>query len=215
MRVSAKSPAKAPSRRHQILLFARNFLKHPRMLGSLIPSSRFLIDRLLRAVDWQSARVLVEYGPGVGSFTAEVLRRMRPDATLIVFETNDEFVRFLRDSFRDPRLQIVHGSAAEVGSVLVRLDKGHADYVISGIPFTGMPPETARAILNATRAALGPRGAMLVYQFTGSVLPHLRRAFRFVHRDFEPLNILPAQLFYCTDDARDAGWAAQQSSAAA
>ena len=73
----------APTHRGELLLFARNFLKHPRMLGSLIPSSRFLIDEVLQAVDWANARVIVEYGPGVGTFTAEVLRRMRPDASLI------------------------------------------------------------------------------------------------------------------------------------
>ena len=56
----------AHPRREQLLLFARNFLKHPRMLGSLIPSSRFLIDEVLQAVDWANARVIVEYGPGGG-----------------------------------------------------------------------------------------------------------------------------------------------------
>ena len=31
----------------QALLFARNFFRHPRMLGSIVPSSRFLIRELL------------------------------------------------------------------------------------------------------------------------------------------------------------------------
>ena len=35
------------SRGEETLLFAKNFLHHPKMLGSLIPSSRFLIGRLL------------------------------------------------------------------------------------------------------------------------------------------------------------------------
>ncbi|MDQ3811636.1 MAG: methyltransferase, partial [Chloroflexota bacterium] len=131
--------AKTPSRREQVLLFARNFLKHPRMLGSLIPSSRFLIDQLLRQIDWERAQLIVEYGPGVGTFTTEILRRMRPDATLVVFETNSEFVQFLRESIRDRRLHIVHGSAAEVDVLLERLGRGPADYVISGIPFSTMP----------------------------------------------------------------------------
>ena len=65
------------------LLFARNFFLHPRMLGSIVPSSRFLIRQLLEPVDWAQARVIVEYGPGVGVITSEVLRRMRPDAMLI------------------------------------------------------------------------------------------------------------------------------------
>ncbi|MDE2262321.1 MAG: methyltransferase, partial [Gammaproteobacteria bacterium] len=56
------------------LLFARNFFRHPRMLGSIVPSSRFLIRQLLAPIDWSAARVIVEYGPGVGCITAEILR---------------------------------------------------------------------------------------------------------------------------------------------
>src|SRR5258708_1647724 len=51
------------SRREETFLFAKNFLQHPKMLGSLIPSSRFLVDRLLGKIDWGRAKVIVEYGP--------------------------------------------------------------------------------------------------------------------------------------------------------
>jgi phospholipid N-methyltransferase len=171
------------------------------MLGSLIPSSPFLIKRVLRRIDWSTARVIVEYGAGVGTFTAEILRRMRPDAILVVFETNDDFVQYLRESLHDPRLHIVHGSADQVGDVLKLLGHGPADYVISGIPFSTIPEDTREAILRSTREALRPRGALIVYQFTRRILPSLERVFGPVKRDFEPRNILPAQLFYCTTAA--------------
>jgi phospholipid N-methyltransferase len=194
-------PPKKSARVEKALLFARNFFRHPRMLGSLIPSSPFLIRRVLRRIDWSTARVIVEYGAGVGTFTAEILRRMRPDAILVVFETNDDFVQYLRDSLRDPRLHIVHGSADKVGEVLQRLGHGPADYVISGIPFSTIPEDTREAILRSTREALRPQGALIVYQFTRRILPSLERVFGPVKRDFEPRNILPAQLFYCTTAA--------------
>jgi phospholipid N-methyltransferase len=194
-------PPKKSSLGGKALLFARNFFRHPRMLGSLVPSSPFLIKRVLRRVDWSTARVIVEYGAGVGTFTAEILRRMRPDAILVVFETNDEFVQYLRESLRDPRLHIVHGSADQVGDVLKRLGRGPADYVISGIPFSHIPEDAREAILRSTREALRPRGALIVYQFTRRILPSLERVFGPVSRDFEPRNILPAQLFYCTTAA--------------
>lgn len=188
---------KTPSRRASAVLFARNFFKHPRMLGSLIPSSRFLIDELLAQVDWREARVLVEYGPGVGSFTTEILRRMHPDAQLVVIEMNDEFVKLLGSSYEDPRLHVVHGSADDVQSVLAGLGLDQADYVISGIPFSTMPPPVRDSILKQTHDVLGDDGAFLVYQFSGDVLPHLEGLFREVRQDFELLNILPARLFFC------------------
>ena len=184
-------------RPEQALLFARNFFKHPKMLGSLIPSSRFLIDEVLKQVDWKKAQIIVEYGPGVGSFTAEILRRMRPDATLVVFETNDEFCRFLSNSFSDARLHVIHKSAAEVEVMLGKLGCTHADYVISGIPFSTMPEAACDRILRITHSILHPEGAFLVYQFSCRVLPYLERVFGQVHRGFELLNILPARLFYC------------------
>ena len=66
------------SRTMEMLLFAGNFLRHPYMLGSIIPSSRFLVNQVLEPIDWERARVIVEYGPGVGTITAEILRRMHP-----------------------------------------------------------------------------------------------------------------------------------------
>lgn len=187
----------APTRMDQMLLFARNFFKHPVMLGSVIPSSRFLINEVLGQMDWKRARVIVEYGPGVGTFTSEILRRMKPDATLVVLETNREFVDFLRKSITDDRLHVVHGSAANVQQELARLGLSPADYIISGIPFSTMPEQLRKSILHATRNALQPDGAFLVYQFSAKVLPYLERIFGAVHRSFEPVNIPPAHFFYC------------------
>lgn len=186
------------SGRGQRFLFARNFFKHPLMLGSLIPSSRYLVERLLRQIDWRNTRVIVEYGPGVGTFTREILRRMRSDATLVVFETNEDFVQHLQESLPDPRLHVLHESAAEVGKVLERLGCGPADYMISGIPFSTMPEELRESILRATYAGLGPDGRFLVYQFSAKVFEDLRKIFQRVERDFEPLNVLPACLFFCS-----------------
>lgn len=186
-----------PTRREQMLLFARNFLKHPKMLGSLIPSSRFLIREILQQIDWRRARVIVEYGPGVGTISAELLRRMAPDAKLVVIEMNADFVGFLREKYRDPRLHVVHGSAADVQRILRSIGEEGADYIISGIPFSTMPEAVRDAVLQATRTVLRPQGAFLVYQFSASVFPYLQRTFGRVERDFELLNILPAHLFFC------------------
>jgi len=170
------------------------------MLGSLIPSSRFLIERLLNKVDWKRARTIVEYGPGVGTITAHILERMSPAARLVVFEMNEDFVRYLARTFPDPRLHVVHGSAETVQRELDRLKLDGADYIISGIPYTTMPLDLREKIMRESRQALNPGGAVLVYQFTRAVLPYLLTHFSRVHQDFEPRNILPARLFYCTQE---------------
>jgi phospholipid N-methyltransferase len=179
------------------LLFARNFFRHPRMLGSIVPSSRFLIKQLLQPINWGRARVIVEYGPGVGTITEELLRRMRPDAVLIAIEMNPDFVSHLRSTIRDSRLQVVEGSAAQVDEILRRQGHAQADYIISGIPFSTIPGPVREEILRKTRDMLGPGGAFLVYQFSARVFQDLKRIFGYVGRSFQPLNVLPAHLFIC------------------
>jgi phospholipid N-methyltransferase len=181
----------------EMLLFARNFVLHPHMLGSVIPSSRFLVNQVLERISWERARVIVEYGPGVGTFTGEILRRMRTDSQLVVIETNRDFVRFLSREFPDARLHVVHDSAACVRKVLERLGLPPAQYIVSGIPLGSMPDPVRAQIVGETRAALAPGGEFLVYQFTARVLPVLQRTFGSVRRSFERRNLPPAQLFVC------------------
>ena len=179
-------------------LFARHFLRDPYMLGSIVPSSRFLVNAVLEPVDWSRARVIVEYGPGVGTFTAEILRRMRPDARLVVIETNLSFVKFLGDTLADPRLIVEHDSAENVQEILARRGLTRADYVLSGVPLGSMPTSLQSAIAIASRDALDSRGEFLVYQFTSRVLPVLRETFQSVRRGFEIRNLPPAQFFVCS-----------------
>ncbi len=167
------------------------------MLGSIVPSSRFLIKQLLEPINWGRARVIVEYGPGVGGITMEVLRRMRPDGALIAIEMNPDFVSYLRASITDKRLHVVEGSAVEVDEILRRYGHSRADYIISGIPFSTIEAPVRERILRKTCDVLAPGGAFLVYQFSTRVLQDLKRVFGYVGRKFEPLNVLPAHLFIC------------------
>ena len=191
-------PKLRPLRNGHRLLFARSFFRHPVMLGSVIPSSRFLIREVLDPIHWGRAHVIVEYGPGVGTITGEILERMRSSATLIAIETNPDFVSYLRQAYPDQRLRVVHGSAADVKAILQEHGFTHASYIISGIPFSTLPAPLREHILRDTKAALQPGGAFLVYQFSSRVLADLKRIFGQVERGFQLLNILPAHLFFCT-----------------
>ncbi len=191
------SQTPVPPPKADALLFARNFFRHPRMLGSIVPSSRFLIEKLLKPVDWKQASVFVEYGPGVGGITAAILRRMRPDATLIAIETNPEFVRHLHSTLKDDRLRVVETSADSVLEVLRQMGLEKASYIISGIPFSSMTRADRGRILRKTLLALEPQGAFLVYQFSTRVFTDLQHIFGRVRRGFEVRNFLPAHLFFC------------------
>jgi phospholipid N-methyltransferase len=177
------------------LLFARNFLANPRGIGSVIPSSQRLTGRLLAAIDWDSARTIVEYGPGTGVVTRALLARMAPDARLIAFETNGEFVAFLRRSINDPRLEVIEASAEEVEGALAARGLAGCDAAVSSLPFSIMPTRVRLRILAATAAVLRPGAPMVGYQYSTRWFSELRRAFDAVVVGFEPRNWPPAFIF--------------------
>lgn len=180
--------------------FLRGFVKHPVMVGSVIPSSRILIDRMLAPVDWRTCRLFVEYGPGVGTFTQHVLDRISPDATLLTIDTNPDFTTYLHAKFTDSRLVAVTGSAADVRSIMADCGFEQADYVLSGLPFSTLPPGIGPKIATETAAAIRPGGAFLVYQFSPKVRDFIAPHFDRIERGFEWVNIPPATLFWAWRD---------------
>ncbi|GGE18311.1 hypothetical protein GCM10011529_25980 [Polymorphobacter glacialis] len=177
------------------LLFARNFFANPRGVGSVIPSSRRLTQRMMAAVDWTTARTIVEYGPGTGVVTRAVLARMAPEARLFAFETNSEFVAYLQRSIADPRLTVIDGSAETVAAVLAAAGLASCDAAVSSLPFSIMPTRVRLRIVAATAAVLVPGAPFVGYQYSTRWVRELRRAFDHVTVRFEPRNWPPAFVF--------------------
>lgn len=176
--------------------FLRGFFKHPVMVGSVIPSSKVLIDKMLKPVDWSACRLFVEYGPGVGTFTRPILERLAPNAKLIAIDTNPDFIAYLKDEIDDDRFVAVHGSAADVEKIIADQGYDHADYILSGLPFSTLPPGVGDAIGAATGRAIRDGGAFLVYQFSPKVRDFIAPHFERIDRGFEWVNVPPATLFW-------------------
>ena len=177
-------------------VFFKGFLKHPVMVGSIIPSSRWTVQKMLAPVKWDECKLFDEYGPGVGTFCQPVLDRLRPDATLLVIDTNPDFIEFLRKHFRDSRFIAVHGSAADVNDIIRGFGFEHADYVLSGLPFSTLPGDLGPKIAEETGKAIRPGGAFLVYQFRARVRDFMEPHFKRIENGYEFWNVLPCYLFW-------------------
>jgi phospholipid N-methyltransferase len=180
--------------------FLRGFVKHPVMVGSIIPSSKVLIDKMLAPVDWANCKLFVEYGPGVGTFTQHILDRLAPDAILLTIDTNSDFTQYLNGKFRDSRLRAVTGSAADVREIMGNFGFDHADYILSGLPFSTLPAGIGPKIAEETARAIRPGGAFLVYQFSPKVREFIAPHFERIDKGFEWINIPPATLFWAWKD---------------
>ena len=182
-------------------VFLEGFFEHPVMVGSIIPSSRATIDKMLAPVKWDECALFVEYGPGVGTFCRPVLERLRRDGRLIVIDTNPLFIDYLRATITDSRFTAVLGSAADVEDIVRAHGHDHADYVLSGLPFSTLPEGVGPAIAAATHRVLRPGGAFLVYQFSAKARDFMARHFTRIDAGFELWNILPCKLFWGWKDA--------------
>ncbi|MGI9377453.1 MAG: class I SAM-dependent methyltransferase [Tsuneonella suprasediminis] len=177
-------------------VFFRGFVEHPRMVGSIIPSSRFTIAKMLAPVKWDECMLFVEYGPGVGTFCLPVLERLRRDGTLIVIDTNPLYIDYLNRTISDSRFRAVLGSAEDVEDIVKAHGFDQADYVLSGLPFSTLPDGVGPAIAAATYRVIRPGGAFLVYQFSAAARDFMAKHFKHIDSGFEPLNVLPCQLFW-------------------
>lgn len=177
-------------------VFLQGFVEHPVMVGSIIPSSRFTIRKMLAPVNWEECKLFVEYGPGVGTFCRPVLERLPRGGMLIVIDTNPLYIDYLKATIADSRFVPVLGSAADVEAIVRAYGHDHADYVLSGLPFSTLPDGVGPAIAAATHRVLRPGGAFLVYQFSAKARDFMARHFSRIDAGFEALNVLPCKLFW-------------------
>jgi len=192
----AKVRSPASTAVNPFALFFREFVRNPVMVGSIIPSSKRTIEAMLSRVDWPNTKLFVEYGPGVGTFCSTILERLAPNATLLVIDTNPVFIDHLSRKFVDTRFIAVHGSAADVNEIIAAYGFDKADYVLSGLPFSTLPPGIGPAIAEATHRVLQPGGAFLIYQYSAYVLRLIEPVFDRIDRDLEWWNIPPCGLFW-------------------
>ena len=176
------------------LVFLQGFLRRPQQVGSVIPSSRFLERRLVTLADVKHARLVVELGPGTGGTTRALLAALPENAKLLCIELEASFAaRLKRES--DPRLIVHHGSAEQLAETLAAYQLGAPDAVISGIPFSTIPPAVGTRIIESIRAALAPAGCFVAYQVRGTVAELARPLLGAPDVTLELLNIPPVRVF--------------------
>jgi phospholipid N-methyltransferase len=176
------------------MLFFRAFCKNRKQVGSPFQSSRHAARKICSTIDFKSARRIIEIGAGPGKITREILKFLRPDAQLIVFEINRDLCGQL-EKIQDGRLTIHNASGFE----LTRLFKGKADYVISEIPIATLSPAAISSFYGGIKKALRASGLCLQLQLSLFSYGHIRQLFKNVRVAFTFLNLPPLFIYTCHD----------------
>lgn len=151
-------------------LFLREFLRSPLRTASAVPSSPSLAEQMIAALPDDGDPVVVELGPGTGSFTSAIQRRLVGRGRHIAIELNPTLAAHV--SRRCPEVEVVTGSAADLPGILA--DRGilGADHVVSGLgwsAFTG-------SLIDTISASLAPDGVYTQFTYTWTLwAPPARR----------------------------------------
>jgi phosphatidylethanolamine/phosphatidyl-N-methylethanolamine N-methyltransferase len=145
-------------------LFFRHWLRSPRSMGSIKPSSPALARAIADAVVWQPGRWVVELGGGTGAITQGLIERGIPRDRIVVVELDPELAAFL--GRRLPGCVVVPGDATRLDAILADLGIDDVATVVSGLPMVRMPFSFQKAIVDQGLAALREPGTMLQYSYS-------------------------------------------------
>ncbi len=124
------------------LFFFKRFLRSPREVGAILPSTRHLGRAMVRGLDLKAGDLVLEYGPGTGSLThaiAESVART-PGLRYLGIERDAEFCELLRHRF--PSLEFVNSQVEDVRRLLAERDLPAPRAILSGLPLILLPKMT-------------------------------------------------------------------------
>jgi phosphatidylethanolamine/phosphatidyl-N-methylethanolamine N-methyltransferase len=139
--------------------FWQSWLRNPRQIGAIAPSSRLLAALMARGLE-PGARVL-ELGAGTGSVTTAILTAGVRPQDLCIVEQSEDFLPLLGSLF--PACRVVPADATRLDSWGAALG-GPFDYVLSSLPLVLFSPVQRAAVLHGVCGLLAPAGR--VHQFT-------------------------------------------------
>ncbi len=183
--------------------FTKAFFKNPKQIGAIAPSSKFLAEKLVKAVDLRSAKVIVELGAGTGAITKKILEAMPENAVLLSFEINTSLSRHIEEDIKDERLKVINDDARHIAKYLKQYGFEYADCVISCLPLAAFSKDERDKILGAIKHCLADSGKLAQFQYSINDIFALRKVFSKVNLDFEMRNIPPAFIYICSTKGRN------------
>jgi phospholipid N-methyltransferase len=178
--------------------FLLEYIKSPRTVGAVAPSSERLARKMVSNIEFCNAKCIVEYGPGTGVFTDKIVESKNSDTLLILFECNKVFCRQLENRYNGyDNIVIINDSAENVDKYLEKYNIKNVDYVVSGLPFASLPKSVSNKILKKTRTVLKDGGLFITFQYTLLKKSYIAGFFKEIELEKVVLNVPPAYVLKC------------------
>ncbi|WP_339305713.1 methyltransferase domain-containing protein [Paenibacillus sp. FSL R5-0519] len=175
-------------------LFLQGFLRNPKRVGSVLPSSKVLARKIVQSIRWDEIRTIAELGPGTGAVTRLMRAHLPNTATVFLFERDPKMRSNLKRTYPEFKF---HSNASYL---LKRIHQEHVqqlDSIICGLPFFNFSREMRQNILSQIHTALRPGGTLVLYQYSLHMKKQLAELFEMEKIQFEPFNFPPAFVYVC------------------
>lgn len=169
--------------------FLKNALRGNKV-GAVSRSSKFVIKEVLKNIKGD-VKNIVEYGPGDGVLTVELLKRLPADGHLYAVELDPNFVIEL-SKIKDKRLSVIEGKIEDVSLNPLKYGIKKSELVVSSIPFSFIKKDDREIIVKNIEKTLHVGGQFIIFhQYSLLMLKIMKKFFINVESFFEPRNFLP------------------------
>ena len=179
--------------------FLRAWLRQPKSVGSVWPTSAPMARKMAAVIDLSSDLPVLEVGPGTGTITKAILDTGLPHKGLWALEYSHEFAARLKAKY--PLAHVIEGDAFELARSLGADGPKLFDSAISGLPLLNFPVAVRVSFVEQVLELL-PAGRPLIqfsYGPKSPVPPGLGR-YKVRRAGMVLRNIPPAQLWVFTRD---------------
>jgi len=176
------------------LIFIGQSIKSFIKIGAFLPSSKRLAKKMVK--DMKST-VILELGPGTGVFTIEILKKLPKNGKLISIESNESFIKYLKDKIKDERLILCNGNALMLKDFLKENGIDKVSYIVSGLPLGHFSKDLKAGILKEIFNCLENDGVFVQFEYFMAGIFSIKKFFPDIKIDFELLNFPPAFVMKC------------------
>ena len=189
----------------EYLSFFSQFIRRPKQMGALVPSSTQLGSVMVSKASLRPGMFVVELGGGTGSITRNIVADA-PHCPLWVLEPNPELACRLLEKFTN--IEVFCQGVEALPQIIAECQTGYVDRVISSLPWAVWSKEEQNRRLNAVCSVMMPSSRFITFQYAHSrLLPNARRfesllekRFGIVEKtDIQWRNLPPAFVYVCRE----------------
>jgi phospholipid N-methyltransferase len=176
------------------LLFLRKFILNPYEIGSLVPSSRYLAQKMVKPIPWHHIDSVAELGSGTGSITQFIESNVHKKTKVFLFEKDESMRSKLGLKFPDFSC---HSNASDLTKVIRQNGVEQLDCIISCLPFFNFSKELRDTLVYQIHKSLKNNGYFIAFQYSLQMKENFSNIFDIEKVNLVPLNFPPAFVYVC------------------